>query len=47
MGSVYYNYFAKNKKISLEKNNQTKIEKNKIINTETLLNEPIKKKKNE
>ena len=45
MGGVYYNYFAKNKKISLEKNNQTKIEKNKIINTETLLNEPIKKKK--
>ena len=45
LGSVYYNYFAKNKKISLEKNNQTKIEKNKIINTETLLNEPIKKKK--
>ena len=45
LGSVYYNYFAKNKKISLEKNNQTKIEKNKIINTENLLNEPIKKKK--
>ena len=45
LGSVYYNYFAKNKKISLEKDNQTKIEKNKIINTETLLNEPIKKKK--
>ncbi len=45
MGSVYYNYFAKNKKISLEKNNQTKIEKNKIINTENLLNEPSKKKK--
>ena len=45
LGSVYYNYFEKNKKISLEKNNQTKIEKNKIINTENLLNEPIKKKK--
>ena len=45
LGSVYYNYFAKNKKISLEKNNQTKIEKNKIINTENLLNEPSKKKK--
>ena len=45
LGSVYYSYFANNKKISLEKNNQTKIEKNKIINTETLLNEPIKKKK--
>ena len=45
LGSVYYNYFAKNKKISLEKNNQPKIEKNNIINTETLLNEPIKKKK--
>ena len=45
LGSVYYNYFEKNKKISLEKNNQTKIEKNKIINTENLLNEPSKKKK--
>ena len=45
LGSVYYNYFAKNKKISLEKNNQTKIDKNKIINTETLLNESIEKKK--
>ena len=45
LGGVYYNYFAKNKKISLEKNNQTKIEKNKIINTETLLNESIEKKK--
>ena len=45
LGSVYYNYFEKNKKISLEKNNQTKIEKNKIINTETLLDESIEKKK--
>ena len=45
LGSVYYNYFAKNKKISLEKNIQTKIEKKKITNTETLLNESIEKKK--
>ena len=44
LGSVYYNYFAKNKKISLEKNIQTKIEKNQIIKTETL-NESIEKKK--
>ena len=32
-------------KVFLKKNNQTKIEKNKIINTENLLNEPSKKKK--
>ena len=45
LGSVYYNYFAKNKKISLEKNNQTNIESGKIVKTENLTYETIEKKK--
>ena len=45
LGGVYYNYFANNKKISLEKNNQTKIETNKIVKTENLLMKQLRKKK--
>ena len=46
LGGVYYNYFANNKKISLEKNNQTNIETGKIVKTENLPDETIEKKIN-
>ena len=45
LSGVYYNYFANNKKISLEKENQTNIETGKIVKTENLTDETIKKKK--
>ena len=45
LSGVYYNYFANNKKISLEKDNQTNIETGKIVKTENLTDETIKKKK--
>ncbi len=45
LSSVYYNYFANNKKISLEKDNQKNIETDKIVKTENLTNETIEKKK--
>ena len=43
LGGVYYNYFANNSKITLEKNNLTEIDKNKI---ETTLTEKTVEKKN-
>ena len=45
LSSVYYNYFANNKKISLEKDNQTNIETGKVVKTEDLPDETIEKKK--
>ena len=45
LSGVYYNYFANNKKISLEKDNQTNIETGKIVKTENLTYETIEKKK--
>ena len=45
LGSVYYNYFANNKKITLEKNNQTEIDTNKIIGTKTSSEDSIKRNK--
>ena len=45
LSGVYYNYFANNKKISLEKDNQTNIETGKIVKTENLTDETIEKKK--
>ena len=45
LSSVYYNYFANNKKISLEKDNQTNIETSKVLTTEDLPDEKIEKKK--
>ena len=45
LSGVYYNYFANNKKISLEKDNQTNIESGKIVKTENLTYETIEKKK--
>ena len=45
LSGVYYNYFANNKKISLEKDNQTNIETGKVVKTEDLPDETIEKKK--
>ena len=45
LSGVYYNYFANNKKISLEKDNQTNIETGKVVKTEDLPDEIIEKKK--
>ena len=45
LSSVYYNYFANNKKISLEKDNQTNTETGKVVKTEDLPDETIEKKK--
>ena len=45
LGSVYYNYFANNKKITLEKNNQTGIDTNKIIETKVSSDDTIDKNK--
>ena len=45
LSGVYYNYFANNKKISLEKDNQTNIETGKVVKTEDLPDETNKKKK--
>ena len=46
LGSVYYNYFVKNSRISLEKNVQTEINTNKTEKKITLTKNPIEKKKN-
>ncbi len=45
LGGVYYNYFANNKRISLENNNQTNIETGKIVKIENLPDGTIEKKK--
>ena len=45
LGSVYYNYFVKNSRISLEKNVQTEINTNKTEKKITLTKNPIEKKK--
>ena len=45
LSGVYYNYFANNKKISLEKDNQTNIETSKVLTTEDLPDETNEKKK--
>ena len=45
LSGVYYNYFANNKKISLEKDNQTNTETGKVVKTEDLPDETIEKKK--
>ena len=45
LSGVYYNYFANNKKISLEKDNQTNIETDTIVKTKNLTDEKIEKKK--
>ena len=45
LSGVYYNYFANNKKITLEKNNQTEIETNKIVEADTASDDSIDKEK--
>ena len=45
LSGVYYIYFANNKKISLEKDNQTNIETSKVLTTEDLPDETNEKKK--
>ena len=43
LGGVYFNYFANNKKITLEKNIESEIDKNK--NETTILSENLGEKK--
>ena len=46
LGGVYYNYFANNKKITLEKDIQTEIDPNKTKKKVTLNENSVEKKKN-